>query len=700
MTESTIKIANCNSIDQADITIKHGRLNIKYGPNGIGKSTISKAIVAKIRDDDTLSELLPFKHRHKNSQISPIVEGTESFNSALIFDEDFVNQFAFQQDEVVQNSYEIFIKTPEYDEAMSEIAKSFDGIRNAFQRNEEIEQTVKDLKDLRDAFGKANKDGTVAKSSKVMKAFGGGNKIDNIPDQLLPFESFIKSDKTSKWAGWQIKGNEFLEIGVGDKCPYCAGDMSQPEQKETALTVANEINATDVNHLNTLKEIIERLKGYFSDQAQENLEKIVGAKIELTKAETTFLGHLKTSITTLIAHLEDLQRISFFSLRDVEEIELKLQSLKIDLGMISHMNSAAMVAVVDPINEQLNKLLNQVGELKGKVNAHKAKIKKTIAENETSINNFLKSAGYRYKVSIVAEAESYKMLLEHEDLKAHVEKASQHLSYGERNAFALVLFLHQVNSENPGLVILDDPISSFDKNKKFAILHELFIGKGSLKNFTTLLLTHDIEPAIDVVKIKTSEKFQAAKPTAFYLSSQNGVVSEKEIQRDDIQPFGQICKTIVESNSIPLIKAIYLRRKFEISDDYGLEYNLLASLFHGRDEPTFKSMTEDRNMTVDEIDAAQKSIRESIPDFDYNSLLTEIRDISKLVEMYNTAASGYEKIQLFRLIRGHHDDDIITKFINESYHIENEYIMQLNPRNFDIIPEYVVRECDRLLNSE
>lgn len=40
MTDYEITIENCNSIDKAKIEIKRGVLNIKYGPNGLGKSTI------------------------------------------------------------------------------------------------------------------------------------------------------------------------------------------------------------------------------------------------------------------------------------------------------------------------------------------------------------------------------------------------------------------------------------------------------------------------------------------------------------------------------------------------------------------------------------------------------------------------------------------------------------------------------------
>jgi ABC-type Mn2+/Zn2+ transport system ATPase subunit len=61
----SIKIANCNSIDSATISMTEGALNIKYGPNGLGKSTLARAIVSQIRADGTLKDLLPFKNRGK-----------------------------------------------------------------------------------------------------------------------------------------------------------------------------------------------------------------------------------------------------------------------------------------------------------------------------------------------------------------------------------------------------------------------------------------------------------------------------------------------------------------------------------------------------------------------------------------------------------------------------------------------------------
>lgn len=246
-------------------------------------------------------------------------------------------------------------------------------------------------------------------------------------------------------------------------------------------------------------------------------------------------------------------------------------------------------------------------------------------------------------------------------------------------------------------VVLDDPISSFDKNKKFAILHELFKGKASLNGRTTLMLTHDIEPAIDVIK-STKDVFQASKPSASFLSSRGGVVREVPISKEDIQTFGKVCKANITALQDPILAAIYLRRDYELRDDVGLEYNLLASLFKGRAVPTLQSKTENRDMTPEEKGAAEASIREEhLPGFSYDALVAEVNDVNCIRAKFLATDVGYEKIQLFRVFNIDHDDDVIRKFINESYHIEDEYVMQLNPHKFESIPEYVIEECVRLL---
>ena len=239
---------------------------------------------------------------------------------------------------------------------------------------------------------------------------------------------------------------------------------------------------------------------------------------------------------------------------------------------------------------------------------------------------YLRSAGYKYAVRIGSSGDSYRMILEHQDAPGHLEAAGSHLSFGERNAFALVLFMHQVLRDAPDLVVLDDPVSSFDKTKKFAILHKLFHSKQSLRGFTTLLLTHDIEPAIDIVRTATSGQFQAADPAVHFLQSREGQVEEKLIKPTDIMTFSQVCDENIDSSADPAIKCIYLRRRYEVHGERGAEYDVLSSLLHVRDEPGSKGENgEFIPLDEEEREQAIVEIQKVIPSFDYDALLAQLK---------------------------------------------------------------------------
>ncbi len=701
MSAYVVNISNCNSIEKAVISMTKGTLNIKYGPNGLGKSSIAHAILSSVAGDGSLQKLKPFKYRGTEGQGEPSVTGTEAIKSVLVFDDLYVSQFAFQKDEVLKNSFEIFIKTDAFMVAMGEIESLLSGIKSTFDSNESLAATISDLKELRDAFG-VTKSGAISKSSKGYKAFGSGNKVENIPDHLKPFQDFIKSEQPAPWISWQTNGNKFIDLS--DNCPYCSTSLTDSGKKDVAKAVAKNYDSKTIEHLNALQLIIERLGKYFESSCRDQLGAITKSKIELTPEESNFLSALRGDVETLIAKLEGLRSMSFFVLRDVANIENEIAKLQINLDLLNKLNSEDTKSVVNPINAKLIELSEKVGELKGKINKHKNQIEKSIVENQDGINGFLSSAGYKYSVVIISEADSYRMKLTHRDFGEHIETASQHLSYGEKNAFALVLFMHQVLREKPDLVVLDDPVSSFDKTKKFAILNELFRGKASLRDTTVLMLTHDIEPAIDVIR-GVKNRFQQPKPIACFLSSKMGIVSEIEIVASDIQTFAQICTDNINNLLDDIIKCIYLRRHFELINDLGVEYNYLANLLHGRDVPILKCSTGDVTMGPHEIAKAETGIKQHIPSFSYASILATIKDSAGMINRFMGATTGYDKLQLFRIFKDIHpsakeeQDSILQKFVNESFHIENEYVMQLNPHKFDNVPEYIVQECERVIKA-
>lgn len=686
-----ITIENCNSIDSALISLTEGRLNIKYGPNGTGKSTIAKAIELAALGGADLPQLTPFKHRGKDTDATPApkVVGADQFNSVFVFNEEYVDQFVFMQDEVVKNSFNIFIKNSDYDKQMADIENLISEIKDTFKTNENIEQVLSDLTELSGSFGKSQSG--FSKAGRIGKAIGSGNKLEHIPDNLTPYASFIKSDANVKWIGWQIKGNEFLEIA--SECPYCASPAE--EKKETILAVSKEYDSKSIEHLNILLGLIDRLGKYFSEETFTNILTILKNKTELKKEEINYLIGLKGQIDTLREKLQDLKSISFFSLRDVNAIQSQITSLKIELSLLNALQSEETQTIVDQVNQSLDSILNKAGQLQGEINKQKKSIEKAINKYKSDINSFLRYAGYKYVVDIQPEADSYKMKLKHLEFSDHIENGSRHLSYGEKNAFSIVLFMYECLMKAPDLIVLDDPISSFDKNKKFAILEMLFRGKESLRDKTVLMLTHDIEPVIDMVK-SLSHTFQPT-PVANFLSSKAGVVSELEVKKSDLLTFAQICDENINTLGNDVIKTIYLRRLYEIMDNKGFEYQLISSLLHKRQTPTVGNIS----MSDLEIANATAAIKMKLASFDYTTLLTAVLDDDLMKAAYTSATNGYEKLQLFRIIHNdNHDNDVVKKYINESFHIENEYIMQLNPHKYDSVPEYIIAECDQAMGLQ
>ena len=67
-----IRVKNCNCISDATIEIVEKSLNIKYGSNGTGKSTISEAIYAQANNET--DRLTDFKPYGSNDNSQPTVD--------------------------------------------------------------------------------------------------------------------------------------------------------------------------------------------------------------------------------------------------------------------------------------------------------------------------------------------------------------------------------------------------------------------------------------------------------------------------------------------------------------------------------------------------------------------------------------------------------------------------------------------------
>lgn len=124
-----IAVKNCNNIKDGKILIQKDKLNIKYGINGTGKSTIASAIHEK----DNLTFLKPF-----GSKEEPMISFSEEISKVVTFNSDFVNNIVFNGENVINNSFEVFIKSDQYDEKRKRILEDLKSLNKEPITDEKI----------------------------------------------------------------------------------------------------------------------------------------------------------------------------------------------------------------------------------------------------------------------------------------------------------------------------------------------------------------------------------------------------------------------------------------------------------------------------------------------------------------------------------------------------------------------------------
>ncbi|NWF88525.1 MAG: hypothetical protein HXY50_03590 [Ignavibacteriaceae bacterium] len=452
--------------------------------------------------------------------------------------------------------------------------------------------------------------------------------------------------------------------------------------------------------MNRIVAVFTRLEKYFSDDTKNIIHGFISNIDGYTDDQVHYLLEVKDQIDRLNNKFNDSKNLGFRSLKNVDKVIEVLKNQIIDIELFTHLNSSATCQKVEILNKSIEELLVKTNILQGKIAIQKKHIEKIIHENKVEINAFLKNAGFDYHVDIIEDSKKmYSLKLIHKDITDTVTDVKNHLSFGERNAFAIVLFMYDALKSKSDLIILDDPISSFDKNKKYAMIDMLFRKQRSFKGKTVLMLTHDFEPIIDMI-LHHRDRFEL--PSAYFLENNNGTLLEKVINKAKIKTFIEICDENIKKSVNDITKIVYLRRYYEILNEKGNAYNVISNLLHKRDVPI--SLTDgSRKMSEEELNDALKEIKDKFVEFDYAGLLRKIKDDLYLKKLYKDSSSNYEKLHLFRVLFDDKSEKIeskiITKFINQAFHIENDYIYQLNPCEFQLVPQFVIDECDKEIAS-
>lgn len=705
---SNVVIKNCNNIKETSIIIEEGNLNIKFAINGTGKSTIAKALLKK---DEDLSLLKPF-----GKEEIPYVECNPNIDNVELFDSDFVNKVVFNGSNVIENAFEVFIKSDKYDEQRNNINILLHELKQKIIGNEELNKLNEQLIKLSSKIN-YKKEKNIIDSRGMYSSIKTDKNIFNIPKELNKYSLFLSDkEKNILWSEWKNKGKTY---DYGEICPYCAEKFSGDHEKENEA-FNSYYSKANVSNLTEFSNIIDNTKTYLNTDNFKKIEKCIKENIPNTDKDLIFTKFM--SEATYLK--EKIYNITTFDSYKVEKSDISnlsniLLDLKISTNDLEYFNNENLIKSIDIINSSITEMLGKISDLQKEIGKMNSLVISKMSCCKKEINSFLKLAGFNYEFDIVKDGDEKNSItvlkyVNSDNEKIQVSDIEKHLSWGEKNAFALVLFMYYALSKNPNLIILDDPISSFDGNKKYAIINRLFCNKGdyedSFYNKTVLMLTHDFEPIIDFgINHKPTKE-----TNMWYLKNNNGIIQEQKINvSSDVLSTIKFyyIESINEDNNI-ISRICFLRKYLEhISTKKNSEenaYNILSSIIHGDNLRKKIDDEQYEDLSVDEIKNGEEWIKQFIKTFDSNKILRDNINNKYILDSYKTETNNYIKIQLFRVYlesSGNRNklkerNSIVLKYIDEIYHIENDYIFSLDLIKFDIIPDFIINSIDEFMSSE
>ena len=159
------------------------------------------------------------------------------------------------------------------------------------------------------------------------------------------------------------------------------------------------------------------------------------------------------------------------------------------------------------------------------------------------------------------------------------------------------------------------------------------------------------------------------------------------------------------SNDV-LIRIAYFRKWKELRGEKldpasNASYHVASSVEHLRDAPAY---SEEKPLPKEETNKGIEEIKTYIKDFDYDEAVKKGRDKAYLRDLYNKVSSRFEKILIFRYMHANGWfnplPNIIRKFMNEAFHVENDYLCQLNPECYEVIPDSQIQLFDEIVKSQ
>lgn len=639
-----IGIKNFKNINQVDLKLERNKINVLYGITGSGKSSIAQAF---IYSKDIPDYFIPFGKTRDDVNIK--LTGIDP-TDIKYYSRETVNKIILEQEE--DGIYTIYF---DEDDEINKINEELKKLLNI-----PIDLDSKLIK-LLSEYEKFNKDIFKTKSSKKSRtglALSKTSPLKRITKTIeqLSIDNPIFRFQSISHLNWVKNGLKSFSTS-SRHCPFCMQSLTTDSDK-----LLKDINNLDVKSLEKVfvsnKEIFERIELPIEEVVKDE-ELLFDA---MSKLEPIINDINRVKNVTSSEHLD----ISI-----INELKLNEDTYKVIDGLREF--------CID-FNKKIDDLKKRKIELAKKSSVYIKGIKK-------DVNILMRKLSINYKIeynnsSIDYQSSKCRYKLIHHNYNT-VELNLQHnLSEGEKNLISLIMFLLQEPSKN-SLLILDDPISSTDEQRRKNILDLLL---DFLKDKTILILTHDQI----FLKVLTYERHvnKSLKSKIGFIkhiaSDTNNTI--KDIVFDDMSTIMKHCNSSVSNKSSLFSKVIAIR----LSSEYDKNTCKKDQLKKFRDIYTYISGVYKFLAKRIKLDEFTKRLTES--NIDEKELISSIKSeysldltdftVNRSIDVELSKLSNIDKVFYYR-----YDNTISNSLrdeISSWIHLTDAQVLTLNPYKFNV----------------
>ncbi|SEO76396.1 hypothetical protein [Denitrobacterium detoxificans] len=729
-----IELSNCrNIVKSCPLVIKEQALNVFFAKNGTGKTTITRALsYVNLKTPEAFESLYSFDYAETGDEkFKPSVNCSRNVKRLEVFNKEWIDSHCFTESSVQEGAYELYVRDASFEKSERARDKLLMKLRRVLA-SPDADALRSDLDLIVKGIGKAAP-GKVSKASQPFKAFKSGALIGPLPSALKPVVGSMSLSEQAIWLKWHKSHPEPKTTGL---CPYCGNDDSAKVIE--CFDFDDGLEESSVNSWHRLATLFEDHEDIFSRDIVNNSRRIMSPSSAPSQGDLEYLCSLSVdaiAVREAISRMESSLREercmeAAVLVKELSDSALVLASCKLFRKKVSGKKSLQQSAL-DGIVRAVHDVCSKHAELESLSKQLLSQAAANIKGRENEINDFLHMCGYRYHVEIrnsISKAEAKVLLVADcpaSGSKHEVRDVAAALSYGERNAFSLALFALQATTKSGGIIVFDDPISSFDIDKRFAILYMLFSTKSSVfsklllsGSRTILLLTHDYLVVSELAKI-TKKHFPARRKALWYLScNSHGELSGSSISDETFRPYVEMLKKRISDSSGKdlIIGLIYLRSlcemlrksQFDKRTRWGISFSLLSEIVHGRDTSevclrrNWSSVSDGSYSVAICQNLVEKELGIS---FDYWATVeTYHANIPHLLSVYRSTTAPYEKLQLIRMMLKRDPTlnslgKVMERFADDTCHIGGDYLYQLDPIDFDQVPFYVLDWCDEVAKT-